>query len=112
MLKTRAMAMLVLGMFFASVGGDSRESTAQAQAAGTRDGAAGAKELTLDLGNGVSMKLLQIPAGKFLMGSLETEKGRRDEDQHEVTISRPFYMEVSHVHWRNARKGKGYGWQC
>ena len=47
------------------------------------------KELTLDLGNGVTMKLVLIPAGKFVMG----EK----EDQHEVTLSRPFYMGVTEV---------------
>ena len=75
-----------------------------------------AKELTLDLGNGVSMKLVQIPAGKFTMGSPESEKRQAvkeavaagvsevdakksfaDEVQHEVTISKPFYMGISHV---------------
>jgi sulfatase modifying factor 1 len=57
-----------------------------------------AKELTLDLGNKVTMKLALIPAGKFTMGSPETEKGRdKDEVQHEVTISKPFYMGVTHV---------------
>jgi formylglycine-generating enzyme required for sulfatase activity len=44
------------------------------------------------------MKLVQIPAGKFTMGSPETEKDRfNDEPQHEVTISKPFYMGVTHV---------------
>jgi formylglycine-generating enzyme len=57
-----------------------------------------AKELILDLGNGVSMKLVRIPAEKFLMGSPETEKGRREwEVQHEVTISKPFYMGIYDV---------------
>ena len=57
-----------------------------------------AKELTLDLGNKVTMKLVLIPAGKFLMGSPETEKDRdTDEVQHEVTISKPFYMGITHV---------------
>jgi formylglycine-generating enzyme required for sulfatase activity len=57
-----------------------------------------AKELTLDLGNGASMKLVLIPAGKFLMGSPVTEIGRNtDETQHEVTITKPFYMGVTHV---------------
>jgi formylglycine-generating enzyme required for sulfatase activity len=57
-----------------------------------------AKELTLDLGNNVRMKLVLIPAGKFLMGSPETEKDRdKNEVQHEVTISKPFYMGVTHV---------------
>jgi formylglycine-generating enzyme required for sulfatase activity len=57
------------------------------------------KELTLDLGGGVTMKLVLIPAGKFLMGSPDSEK-ERDYDkrpQHEVTISKPFYMGVTEV---------------
>ncbi len=53
---------------------------------------------TLDLGNKVTMKLVLIPAGKFMMGSPETEEDReKDEVQHEVTISKPFYMGVTHV---------------
>ena len=63
------------------------------------------KELALDLGGGVTMKLAPILAGTFLMGSLKTEKGRDDDEgpQHEVTISRPFYMgvtEVTQVQWK------------
>ena len=40
-----------------------------------------------------------IPAGKFLMGSPETEKFRdaSSETQHEVTISQSFYMGTTHV---------------
>jgi len=50
-------------------------------------------EMSLDLGKGVKIEFVLIPAGKFLMGSPETEKGRLDnETQHEVTISKPFYM--------------------
>ena len=75
-----------------------------------------AKELTLDLGNKVTLKLVQIPAGKFTMGSPDDEKKAavkeavaagipeaqatdafKDEVQHEVTISKPFYMGVTHV---------------
>jgi len=48
---------------------------------------------TLDLGGGAKLELVFIPAGSFLMGSPETEKNRgKNETQHEVTISRPFYM--------------------
>ncbi|MGA2497941.1 MAG: formylglycine-generating enzyme family protein [Tepidisphaeraceae bacterium] len=90
------MAMIVLGLFLAAVGVDSPESTAQSQQAGA--GGAGARDLTLDLGNGATMKLVQIPAGKFLMGSPEDENGRFDnETRHEVTIGKPFYMGVTHV---------------
>jgi formylglycine-generating enzyme required for sulfatase activity len=47
------------------------------------------------LTNSIGMKLSLIPAGKFLMGSPETEPERDPEEvPHEVTITRPFYMGV------------------
>lgn len=56
--------------------------------------AVGKKELPLDCGNGIAMKLVLIPAGEFTMGSPDEEKGRSgDEDpQHRVVITKPFYM--------------------
>jgi formylglycine-generating enzyme required for sulfatase activity len=67
-------------------------------AAGAEPSTQPAKELNLDLGNKVTMKLILIPSGKFTMGSPETEKDRgKDEVQHEVTISKAFYMGVTHV---------------
>ena len=71
MIKSISMAMLTLGLFLVAVGFDSKESTAQAQAAGA---GAKAKELVLDLGDKVTLKMVQIPAGQFTMGSPETEK--------------------------------------
>jgi formylglycine-generating enzyme required for sulfatase activity len=55
--------------------------------------------LTLDLGKGVTMKLVLIRAGTFMMGSPDSEKGRKADEspQHEVTISKPFYMGVTEV---------------
>jgi formylglycine-generating enzyme required for sulfatase activity len=48
--------------------------------------------------NSVGMKLAWIPAGKFLMGSPATEADREEgEVQHEVTITRPFYMGAHEV---------------
>ncbi len=48
--------------------------------------------------NGIGMKLALIPAGKFLMGSPADEKDRDpDELQHEVAITKPFYMGVYEV---------------
>jgi len=57
------------------------------------------KSLTLDLGSGVTMKLVLIPAGTFVMGSPPDEEGRDagEGPQHEVTIGRPFYMGVHEV---------------
>jgi serine/threonine protein kinase len=43
--------------------------------------------------NSLGMKLMPIPAGKFLMGSPPGESGRNnDEYQHEVVITKPFYL--------------------
>ena len=58
-----------------------------------------AKSLALDLGNNVSMKLVLIRPGKFMMGSPESEKEASSDEgpQHEVTISKPFYMGVTEV---------------
>jgi formylglycine-generating enzyme required for sulfatase activity len=58
----------------------------------------------LGLGKGVTMKLVFVPAGKFMMGSLKTEAFRsKDEGPlREVTISKPFYMgvyEVTQAQW-------------
>ncbi|MDP6547233.1 MAG: formylglycine-generating enzyme family protein, partial [Phycisphaerae bacterium] len=57
------------------------------------------KTLALALGKNVTLKLTLIPAGKFLMGSPETETGRGDAEgpQREVTLSEPFYMGVTEV---------------
>ena len=79
---------------------------------------AGPKEEAVDLGKGVKLEMVLIPAGKFMMGSPEGETGRNDndnEDQHEVTISTPFYMgkyEVTQEQWEsvmgnNPSKTKG-----
>ena len=67
------------------------------------------KTLTLDLGKGVTMKLVLIPAGKFFMGSLPTEKDRREDEgpQREVTISSPFYMGVYEVTQEQYEQIKG-----
>jgi formylglycine-generating enzyme required for sulfatase activity len=54
---------------------------------------------TVDLGDGVKMDFALIPKGKFMMGSPQEEKGRNPweknfdaEQQHEVEISKPFYL--------------------
>jgi len=55
--------------------------------------------IALDLGEGVAMKFVKIPAGEFIMGSDEGEKGREEDEspQRKVTISKPFYMGVYEV---------------
>jgi formylglycine-generating enzyme required for sulfatase activity len=58
-----------------------------------------ARTLTLELGKGVTMKLIQIPPGKFVMGSPDNEAGRTKHEgpQREVTITNPFYLGVYDV---------------
>jgi formylglycine-generating enzyme required for sulfatase activity len=53
------------------------------------------KEIT----NSIGMKLLLIPKGTFMMGSPESEEGhqRNNETQHEVTISKDYYLGVYEV---------------
>jgi formylglycine-generating enzyme required for sulfatase activity len=54
--------------------------------------------LTLDLGNQVTLPLLPIPAGSFLMGSPADDKDRgQDELTHPVTITKPFYLGATPV---------------
>jgi len=48
--------------------------------------------------NTLGMNLNLIPNGTFKMGSPENEEGRNeDETQHEVTISKAFYMQTTEV---------------
>jgi formylglycine-generating enzyme required for sulfatase activity len=52
------------------------------------------KEIT----NSIGMKLVLIPKGTFMMGSPESEQGRNEnENQHEVTISKDYYLGVYEV---------------
>ncbi|MFZ1029669.1 MAG: formylglycine-generating enzyme family protein [Limnoraphis robusta] len=57
-----------------------------------------------DLGNGIQLELVRIPAGKFLMGSTEDEPQRSEDEgpQREVTVSE-FFMgryPVTQAQWR------------
>jgi formylglycine-generating enzyme required for sulfatase activity len=61
-------------------------------------------DLVVDLPGGVTMDLVWIEPGTFLMGSPETEEGRDDDEgpQHEVTISEGFYLgqfEITQGQW-------------
>ena len=56
-----------------------------------------------DLGKGINLEMVLIPAGKFMMGSPASENGRdNNETQHEVTLTKPYYMgkyEVTQEQW-------------
>lgn len=64
--------------------------------------------------NSFGMKLVLIPAGKFMMGSPETEEGRKVDEgpQHEVEITKSFYMGVYEVTQEEYEKvmGKNPSW--
>jgi formylglycine-generating enzyme required for sulfatase activity len=48
--------------------------------------------------NSIGMTFNLIPAGTFMMGSPEDEPGREvNEIQHQVTLYKPFYMQVTEV---------------
>ena len=65
------------------------------------DPVAPSKEIT----NSIGIRLVLISSGKFLMGSPKDDTDReQDEDQHEVTISKPFYLGVYTVTVRQFRQ--------
>jgi formylglycine-generating enzyme required for sulfatase activity len=79
--KHRAIVCLLAGMFGLALPDASRAQDAE-------------KVIT----NSIGMKLALIPAGKFTMGSPKMEMERDDEElQHEVAITKPFYMGVYEV---------------
>ena len=53
-----------------------------------------AKDLVLDLGKGVKIEFVLIPAGEFLMGSPDSDPQAENNEkpQHRVRITKPFYM--------------------
>ncbi len=67
--------------------------------------------------NSIRMKLVLIPPGEFMMGSVDSDEVAQSDEkpQHRVTISRPFYMgetEVTQGQWKAVMgtepwKGKG-----
>ena len=72
---------------------ETKAKEAQREAAKSLQKEVEAKE---DLGQGVSLEMVLIPAGKFVMGSPE------NETQHEVTLTKPFYIgkyEVTQERW-------------
>lgn len=71
------------------------------------------KKDTKEITNSIGMKLVLIPAGKFTMGSPKDEKDRgTDEEQHEVEITKPFYLGVYTVTQAEYEKvmGKNPSW--
>ena len=58
--------------------------------------------------NSIGMKLVKIPAGRFSMGSSNSEAEREAEEAaHEVAITRPFYMGMFEVTQRQFARVMG-----
>jgi len=57
----------------------------------------------IDLGDGVFLEMIRVKPGAFVIGSPETEQGRRDNElQHQMRITKPFYLgkfEVTQAVW-------------
>jgi uncharacterized protein (TIGR02996 family) len=75
--------------------------------------AAGVRPCVPLLTNSVGMQLALIPPGVFLMGSpdSEVERQRDEAPQHEVGISRPFYLGVYPVTQGQWQRVMGRWWQ-
>jgi formylglycine-generating enzyme required for sulfatase activity len=52
------------------------------------------KQVTVDLGKGIKLEMVLIPAGEFMMGSPVSDKDGFDweKPQHRVRITKPFYL--------------------
>jgi len=76
-------------------GGYGRYENWGLRAAMTPSGNETPRELTLDLGDGVTMEMVYIKPGTFVMGGESTTDGRFEcveTPKHEVTITRGFYL--------------------
>ena len=71
------------------------------------------KRLVLDLGDGVSLEAMLIPAGTFMMGDKESEEPAR-HPRRRITLSKAFYMgkvEVTNAQYLRFLAASGYDWR-
>ena len=74
------------------------------------------KELTVDLGGGVKLEMVLIPAGEFMMGAPNSDQNPGDWDrkpQHRVRIAKPFYLGkylVTQEQWETVMGSNVWEW--
>src|SRR5262249_19720740 len=62
-----------------------------------------------DIQNAIGMTLVRIPPGKFKMGSPDGEADRHsDEEQHDVEITREFYLGIHEVTQKQFKDVMGF----
>jgi formylglycine-generating enzyme required for sulfatase activity len=69
------------------------------------------EEITVDLPGGATMEMVWIEPGTFTMGASDWELGHSDGPQHEVTISRGFYLgkyEITQEQWETVMYTRPY----
>ena len=64
------------------------------------------EKITITLPSGAKLGMVWIQPGRFLMGSPDSEPGRRDDEgpRHEVTITKGFYLgryEITQAQWQS-----------
>jgi sulfatase modifying factor 1 len=66
-----------------------------------------------EISNSIGMKLAHIPPGTFTMGSPIGEKDRRtNEEQHEVEITKEFWLGIHEVTQKQFKEVMGYNPSC
>jgi formylglycine-generating enzyme required for sulfatase activity len=104
-LSGRLLALVVLSPLVALVLLDA----SQAQTAKKPAAKGWGKEIT----NSIGMKLVRIPKGTFTMGSPASEKHRgTDEQQHEVEITKDFWLGIHEVTQKQFKTVMGYNPSC
>jgi formylglycine-generating enzyme required for sulfatase activity len=65
--------------------------------------------LIIDLGNGVTLELVKVPAGKFMMGSPDGEGDNGERPQHQVILQEFLIGKyaVTNAQWQAVMKTKG-----
>ena len=98
-MKTTAKVSGMLVVLLALAHGRGADAPPPAKPAPAAKRAEPPRELTLSLSSKAAMKLVLVPAGKFVMGSPKEERDRLDSEgpRRDVTLSKAFYLGIYHV---------------